>query len=257
MQNRMANARAVALAKKMLKKQQIEALSQRSKKNYTAPKRPRCKITSDTQSDPIIVGDAPMPDAAPKRRTTRVTGQRYARDFFTVNSFDDSTYKRVRKTPLAPPRPVDARSSYGHGFWDEEFLVEQLLAMIRKPCAEPDCHSRVHIPTRDVRRGLGGCLVFTCGKCHTERELHRGRQIAPAGGGAGARLEENNLRGVSALKPIGNLNATANKLLLGLNILPLCGKLGTQARRVSRPRLSALRSQTTPQTLRRKKTRRS
>ena len=103
-------------------KKQTEARSKRAKENYTAPK-PRRKITSDTQSDPIIVGDAPMPGAAPKRRTTRVTGQRHARDFFTVNSFDDSTYKRVSKTPLAPPRPVDARSPYGHGFWDEEFLV--------------------------------------------------------------------------------------------------------------------------------------
>ena len=141
----MTSMAAAAKAKRAMKKQRSEALSKRKVEFHAAPKPKRKTVPDDMQDDPII-DDAQMLDAAPEitRRTTRVTGQSRVRDFFTVRSFDDVLfYKRVRKTPLAPPRPVDARSSYGHGFWDEEFLVEQLLAMIRKPCADPDCHSRV------------------------------------------------------------------------------------------------------------------
>ena len=109
------------------------------------------------------------------------------------------------------------RSSLGHSYVDNQIIVECLIEIARSSC--DNCATRNLRFITDVRRGPGGEWVFACVGCGTERPIHRGGHFPPAGGSRGAPAEENTLRAVQAVIPIGILQTKLNYMLLYANAL--------------------------------------
>ena len=120
------------------------------------------------------------------------------------------------------------RSSLGHSYVDDQIIVDGLIEIARSPC--DNCATRNLRFISDVRRGLGGEWVFACVGCGTERSIRRGGHLPPAGGSRGAPAEENTLRVIQAVIPIGILQTKLNYMLLYSNALLISATPGKRQR---------------------------
>ena len=107
----------------------------------------------------------------------------------------------------------------GHGYMDDDLVVEQLLALVGCPCANCGMRSTLSF-AGSSRSGLGGSLDFTCDACEGLVSVMRGRSIPHEGPRRPA--SENTLRFVTAAIGVGlGFEATAN-LTLNLHLGTLC-----------------------------------